>query len=415
MGQASSKISGKAKAAAAGGVLALGAGLWNAAEAAVEDEKAATALAKTLENVTGATKDQVKEVEKFISKTSIATGVMDDELRPAFDQLVRATGSTEQAQKLLGLAMDVSAGTGKDLGSVTDALGKAYNGNEKAIKALAPELTDLIKDGASADEVFGTLSKTFAGQMQAQTETTAGKMAILKTRLNEAMEEIGYKLLPVAVEFSDWLIETGIPAIERFAKWIEEDLVPALQNAWTWFDKHIIPVLEGVWNGFNKIVDLYGKIVEFYANIVLKTWEFVGRVKSAVEEIGATFKSVGEGIAAPFIAGFNLIADAWNNTIGALPSFSIGIPGLGSVTTPKPPKMPKFSLGDGGIVPGPLGMPVFGELHGGETVLPTHKGGGWGGNTINVYALDPQQAASAVVDALKAYESVNGPIPVKVA
>lgn len=375
MGKASGKISAKTKAAAAGGVLALGTALFKAGDAAAEDEAAATALAKTLENVTGATKDQVAQVEKLIKKTSLATGVTDGDLRPAFDKLVRATGSTEKAQQLLGLAMDVSVGTGKDLGSVTDALGKAYNGNEKAIKALAPELTDLIKDGASADEIFGTLGKTFGGQTQAATETAAGKMAILRVRLQEAQEELGAKLLPIALKFSDWLLVTAIPAIEKFSHWVRDEMIPQIKDMWAWFDRNIVPVLKDVVGAIGEIIQTGTAIVTFLADMTVKFWRFGVDVKEVVSEIVDTFERVGAAIARPFISAFNTIADAWNATIGSLPSFTIGIPGLGSVTTPKPPKMPKFNLGEGGIVPGARGTPQFGILHGGETVLPTHKPG----------------------------------------
>ena len=115
----------------------------DAVKAFAEDDAAAQKLATPLTNVTGATDAQVSAVEDYITKTSIAAAVADDELRPALDSLVRGTGSVTEAQDLLGLALDISAGTGKDLGTVSDALSKAYNGNYKALKALDPQLADL--------------------------------------------------------------------------------------------------------------------------------------------------------------------------------------------------------------------------------------------------------------------------------
>ena len=104
--------------------------------AAIEDEQAQLKLARALETATGATNTQIKAVEDQILKTSLATGVADDKLRPALQRLALATGDTEKAQKLLTLALDVSAATGKPLEAVSNALGKAYEGNTTALGKL---------------------------------------------------------------------------------------------------------------------------------------------------------------------------------------------------------------------------------------------------------------------------------------
>jgi hypothetical protein len=196
-------------AAAAVGVLTYAA--FDAVKAFAEDEKAAVALATTLTNVTGATDKQIESIEKFITKTSFAVAVADDQLRPALATLVRATGDVTQAQTLLNLALDISAGTGKDLGSVSEALGKAFNGQLGPLKKLAPALADLIDDGASTGEVFRALSDTFGGQAAAAAETASGRMEGLKIRMDEVKESIGEavmpiveKLMPAFVSISDW-------------------------------------------------------------------------------------------------------------------------------------------------------------------------------------------------------------------
>ena len=102
-------------------------------KSAIEDEKAQAKLATTLENVTGATNDQISAVEKQISKLSLAYGVTDDELRPSFEKLVRATEDVTKAQKLQTLALDIAAGSGKSLDQVSQALARAYDGNTAAL------------------------------------------------------------------------------------------------------------------------------------------------------------------------------------------------------------------------------------------------------------------------------------------
>ena len=180
-------------------------------KAAIEDEAAQAQLAKTLQNVTGATDAQVAAVEASISAMQMATGVSDGELRPAFATLVRGTKDLSEANKILALAMDIAAATGSDLQSVSDALAQAYGGNTKALAKLSPELKIAIKEGASLDQVMGTLSKTFGGSAAVAAETAEGKFKRLNVVLGEAKESIGKALLPA--------IEAVLPFLISFGDW----------------------------------------------------------------------------------------------------------------------------------------------------------------------------------------------------
>ena len=187
----------------------------DAVKAFAEDDAAAQKLATTLQNVTGATDGQIKSVEDFITKTSIAAAVSDDELRPALDSLVRGTGDVAKAQDLLGLALDISAGTGKDLGTVSDALSKAYNGNFKALKALDPALAGIIAKGGDADILFGNLAGTFQNQASKQANTAQGKFKSLSIALGETKESIGAALLPI--------IEKLLPKLQSMGEFVRRN------------------------------------------------------------------------------------------------------------------------------------------------------------------------------------------------
>ena len=113
-------------------------------KAAIEDEQAQLRLASALKTATGATDAQIKATEDMILQTSLATGVADDQLRPSLDRLVRSTQDVTKAQKLQQLALDIAAGTGKDLAAVTEALGKAYDGNLGALKRIGVPLDENI-------------------------------------------------------------------------------------------------------------------------------------------------------------------------------------------------------------------------------------------------------------------------------
>jgi hypothetical protein len=201
-------------AVAGGGLIALGGGLLKLAKGAAEDEKAQATLAKQLRNSAGATDAQVKAVEAYISKAGAATGVTDDEMRPAFAALVRSTKDVGKAQTLMGLAMDVSAGTGKDLGAVSLALAKAQNGNVGGLAKLGIATKDAAGKTKSFAQIQADLTKTFAGQSAAAANTVAGKYARVKLTLSELGETIGAKVLPILAVLASFILNKVVPGLE---------------------------------------------------------------------------------------------------------------------------------------------------------------------------------------------------------
>jgi hypothetical protein len=200
--------------AVAGATAAVAIGI-DAVKAAIDDEKASSKLAQTLRNVTKATDAQIKSTEDYIDKTQRATGVADDQLRPSLDRLLRSTQDVTKAQKLQQLALDIAAGTGKDLATVTEALGKAYDGNLGALRRIGVPLDENILKTKDFDKAVIALSETFAGQAEIAANTFAGRMDRLKISVDEAKESLGQALLP---------------SLERVAKFATEQLAPALQG-----------------------------------------------------------------------------------------------------------------------------------------------------------------------------------------
>ena len=191
----------------------LAAGLGVAAKAAIEDAAAQDQLAGVLERSAMATDEQIAANEKFISGLSRATATADDELRPALASLVTATGSLELSQSLLTQAQDIAASTGSDLTTTVDALSKAYNGNMKGLKALDPSITAAIKSGMSFDDVMKMLAETTGGAATDAANTAAGKFKGLKISLDEAKESIGAALIPI--------LEKLVPVLQTAAYWLE--------------------------------------------------------------------------------------------------------------------------------------------------------------------------------------------------
>ena len=175
---------------AAGKLLSFG---KQAAKAFAADEKAARSLSLALANTGNAF--AAIEVEKFIGDLQRATGVLDDQLRPAFRTLLTATGNVKKSQDGLALALDIAAGTGRDLGAVSLALAKAYGGQTTALSRLGAGLSKATLASGDLDLITAELTKKFSGQALAAAEGYSGSMAKLAVASENAKEIIGKDLL----------------------------------------------------------------------------------------------------------------------------------------------------------------------------------------------------------------------------
>ena len=198
--------------AAASSAFAIGV---SSVKAAIEDEQAQRNLAKTLQNVIGATKNQTAAVEDYITKQSLSLGVSDDKLRPAYARLIRSTKDTTETQKALNIAMDISSATGKDLDTVAAALGKAYDGNTASLGKLGLGIDSTILKSGDMDLITKELGKTFKGFAEQEANTVEGQFRRIGLAVNEAKESLGSALLPV---------------LEKIAGFVNAEVVPAIQG-----------------------------------------------------------------------------------------------------------------------------------------------------------------------------------------
>ena len=164
-----------------------------AVNAFANDEKAAKSLAIQLENTGNAFR--ISEVEDYIASLQSLYGVLDDQLRPAFQTLLNATGSVTLSQQALETALNVSAGTGKDLASVVAAIAKGASGTTTALSRLGTGLDKATIASGDMNKIMAALDKKFAGQAAARLDTYAGKMDLLKVASANATEIIGKGLI----------------------------------------------------------------------------------------------------------------------------------------------------------------------------------------------------------------------------
>jgi len=187
---------------AAAGAMAVKVGI-DAVKAAAEDEKSSRILAIQLQKTVGANDKLTASVEDYISATQLRVGVQDDKLRPSFARLLRSTEDVKKAQDLLNLALDISTATGKDLETVSAALGKGYDGNNASLGRLGLGIDQSVLKQKDFTIVTEELRKSFGGFADQEAESFDGKLRIFNIRIDEFKENVGKKLLPILSNLLD--------------------------------------------------------------------------------------------------------------------------------------------------------------------------------------------------------------------
>ena len=283
-------------------------------KSAIEDEAAQAKLANTLRNVTKATDAQIKSTEEFILQTSLATGVADDELRPSLDRLTRATKDVDKAQKLQALALDISAGSGKSLQAVTEALSKAQEGNLAGLSRLGVGITRAELATLSFDDITAKLAGTFENQASKQADTFQGKLSRLQVAFDEGKETVGAYILTAITPLVETLVQKVIPAIADFTDNLGEKLRPVIQ--------FLTPITDGLRKAFNTVRDSLASNSEELKpllNLFKAIAEFARDVLAPIlaKTLGAAFKIIGTAISG-LITGLASVVNFFNNLYNSI-------------------------------------------------------------------------------------------------
>ena len=293
------KVAAAAFAAAAAAAVAYAGKLAiDGVKAAIEDEAAQTRLANALKNVTDATDAQIAAVESQINKMSLAFGVADEQLRPAYQRLAIATGNLSEAEKGLQLALDISAATGKNVEQVANALGKAYEGNTGALGRLGIGLSAAEIKSLGLDATMKQLAETFGGAATEQANTLEGQIARLRVSFDETKESIGAGLLPIVQSFMTYVTDTFIPLLIT----AKEQALDPIERAFADNQEE----MRALWN--------FGVtyLVPFFEKTLVSSIKTVGEVIGGlINIIGAVIRGI-ETLINGAIDGLNALISKWN-------------------------------------------------------------------------------------------------------
>jgi hypothetical protein len=283
-------------------------------KSAIEDAAAQEKLALTLRNVTGATNAQIAATEDYITQTSLAFGITDDDLRPSLERLARATGDVTKAQKLQTVAIDVAAGSGKSLEAVTNAMARAAEGNTSALSRLGVGLTAAQLKTMSMDEITAKLADTFENQASAKADTFQGKLTRLQIAFDEGKETVGSYILTAITPMVETIVNRVIPAIADFTNNLGEKLRPVIQ--------FLTPITDGLRKAFNTVRDsLASNSEELKPLLTLfkAIAEFARDVLAPIlsKTLGKAFEIIGTAISG-LIDGLAKVVTFFNNLYNAI-------------------------------------------------------------------------------------------------
>jgi len=320
-GKAAGAAFAVAAVAAAGYAVKIG---IDGVKAAIEDEQAQLRLASALKSATGATDAQIKATEDFISKTQLAAGVSDTDLRGAMQRLAVSTKDTTKAQQLLTLALDVSKGTGKDLSEVSEALAKAYEGQDTKLARLGIGLSAADLKTMNFTQTTEKLSELYGGAAARNAETFQGRLDRLKQAVDEGKESIGNALLPYIEKLVDIVVNQVVPALSEFASYFDPIKKAIMDNKETFQDlgnfisTYLIPILVDGLGGALKVIGVIaGGIINIVADVVNAVENAVKGAVAAINAVINAYNSIPLLPNVPTIGGGSAISTASSATATA--------------------------------------------------------------------------------------------------
>ena len=297
----------KAALAFAAAGAAAGAFAASAVKAAAADEVSRKRLEETIRSSTNATEAQIKSIDQYITKQSIATATTDDQIRPALTRLIRSTNDVTRAQELLNLSQEIAAATGKPLEAVTNAIAKSFDGSNASLGKLGLGLDATTLKTKSHNEIMQILSGTYKGFIENEGDNLEFKMRQIQIAFDETKEEIGYALLPIMKQFADYVLRTVVPNIQALAAGLtgKDSVTSGVTTATTGayeFGQQLKSTISFVISIKDELIALGGIIATvFVANKIVAFVTAIGTLVTAMRALRTA--AAGAAVATAFATG----------------------------------------------------------------------------------------------------------------
>lgn len=233
---------------------ALGKLALDAVQAAAQDERSTILLNAALKQrgfnvleLTGRIEEQINAMARL--------GIEDDQVRAGLEIGSRFFKDQETLLKANAVAAQISAATGKDLSEVMMILGKASQGQGKGLKELGiatektvkktvyktktdelghkitVKTTKAIKEQVSIQDILTAATAKYGGIADELANSTSGRFAAAQIQFAEAMEKLGYDLLPAVNEFLTFIVEDALPVFRDIISQVGPVITDLIDNA----------------------------------------------------------------------------------------------------------------------------------------------------------------------------------------
>ena len=253
--------------AAAASAFALKIGI-DAVKGAAEDQKAQTSLAIAIRNTTSATEEAITANTKFLDTLELQVAIDNNELIPALQKLVTATGDLSQAQNLLILSTDIAAASGKDLSIVSAAISRAMGGNFTALTKLGLPIDKVALKQGNLNKILDDFADISKGQASAAANTYSGRLKVLALSYNQVLDKLGVALMPLVMEFTNYLTKPGglLDALDEWIETNETELQESLKGVTS-----LVKLLIDNGDNLTKMLDILVSISGFLNTSILGT------------------------------------------------------------------------------------------------------------------------------------------------
>jgi hypothetical protein len=314
-------------------------------DAAMDEQVSLGQLNNTLGNLGFAA--AADEVQTFIDNLQYTANVADDKLRPAFSRLLRSTGDIAESQRALQIALDISSATGKDLDTVANGLGKAYDGNAASLGRLGLGLDKATLKSGDMAVITDLLIAKFGGAAAAKAGTLAGSVEGVKIAFDELNESWGTGILTGAGGGSENLVEveqnlrnmqTSAESLGEVVGTMASGVVTALDTMRQVVVANVAQVVQdmnGMYDTWINIADGLNIISDAEADherAVQAQIETDQQLAAAQDLLGYSFGGVASDAAAS-TGALNAHADALNRVAGAAGGAASQIVKLGDAYT----------------------------------------------------------------------------------
>lgn len=189
----------------------------------IKQEEAALANLRIATENAGVAFDRAKPYFDQAAQSMIALGFADEEAYAAMAKMTAATNSPKIALEQLATAADLARFSNTSLADAGTAIAKASVGSTRAFMELGLKMGVTIPKAATFAEMMALVKDKVDGAAVAFGNTLAGKMAIADANFAEFKQQVGEQVLPIVMDFFDYMSKTGIPKLREFAGWIKRN------------------------------------------------------------------------------------------------------------------------------------------------------------------------------------------------